>query len=127
MARMTKTGVDSYCAMLFDHTNAAKAFLESTLEADTHTEAIIYGEKGSIRMHSRFHHSKKITVVKNGTLEKEFELPFEGRGYIFEIEEVNRCLLKGETESEKMPHRMSLELIGIIDRVKKEIGLEYGS
>jgi predicted dehydrogenase len=127
MARLTETGVDSYCAVLFDHPSSAKAILESSLEADTPTEAIIYGEKGSIRMHSRFHHSQKISVFENGGSIQDFELPFEGHGYRFEIEEVNRCLLNNETESRKMPHRMSLDLIGILDRVKEEIGLDYGA
>jgi predicted dehydrogenase len=124
-ARMTETGVDSYCAMLFDHQHSAKAFLESTFEADTPIEAIIYGEKGSIKMHSSMHHSKKISVIKDGNLKDEFELPYKGHGYIYEIESVNRCLLNNEEENAKMPHRMSLDLITVIDRVKNEIGLHY--
>lgn len=125
MARMTETGVDSYCAMIFDHQRSAKAFLESTFEVDTPTEAIIYGEKGSIKLHSNMHHSKKITVIKDGNLKEELEIPFEGHGYIYEIEAVNRCLLNNEKQNIKMPHSMSMDLISVIDRVKDEIGLQY--
>lgn len=127
MARMTQTEVDSYCAILFDYENSSKAFLESTIEADTPTEAFIYGAKGHIKMHSRFHHSEKISLFQNGTLKEVFDLPYQGNGYLNEIEEVNSCLKRKELESNKLPQSVSLNLITLIDRIKDEIGLSYGS
>uniref|UniRef100_UPI0040498FBD Gfo/Idh/MocA family protein n=1 Tax=Flavobacterium sp. TaxID=239 RepID=UPI0040498FBD len=66
MARIIETGVDSYCAILLDYENGAKASFESTFEANTPTEAYIYGTKGAIKLHSRFsscpennHHAKR--------------------------------------------------------------------
>jgi hypothetical protein len=53
------------------------------------------------------------------------EIPYQGNGYLHEIEEVNRCLNEGRTESPKLPLSMSLDLISVIDRVKREIGLRY--
>lgn len=124
MARMTQTDVDAYCSMLFDYDNGAKANLESTIEADTPTEAFIYGENGSIQLHTRFHHTEKMTISRNG--EKEvLDIKYQGNGYSYEIEEVNKCLLNHETESAKLPLSMSIHLITLIDRVKKEIGLIY--
>lgn len=124
MARMTDTDVDSYCSILFDYENDAKAILESTIEADTPIEASIYGSEGSLQLHSQFHHTEKITISKNG--EKEvLDIKSKGNGYIHEIEEVNKCLLNGEIESAKLPLKMSVDLITLIDKVKKEIGLKY--
>lgn len=125
LARMTETGVDSYCSMVFDHNNAAKSMLESTFEANTPVEAIIYGEKGTLKLHRRWHHATMLSVLKTDGQNEEIHLPYKGSGYIFEIEEVNRCLQNGIKESNKMPHRMSLDLIETIDRVKAEIGLAY--
>ncbi len=124
MARMTETNVDSHCTMLFDYGNSAKAILESTIEADTPTEAYIYGNKGTIRLHSRFHHTRKMTLTQEEE-KKTIDIPYVGNGYFHEIEEVNKCLLEGETESMKLPLGSSLELMTLIDRVKKEIGLRY--
>ena len=124
MARMTETGVDSYCSMLFKYENGSMAILESTVEADTPTEAYIYGSNGSIKLHSRFHHTEKITISRNG--EKEIlNMKYRGFGYIHEIEEVNKCLIDQALESPKLPLKTSLDLISLVDRVKKEIGLEY--
>lgn len=124
MARMTQTGVDSYCSMLFNYENGAKAILESTTEADTPTEAYIYGNKGSIKLHSRFHHTEKMTISRNG--EKEvLDIKYKGNGYLHEIEETNKCLINQEVESPKLPLKTSVNLISLIDRIKEEIGLKY--
>jgi predicted dehydrogenase len=124
MARMTDTDVDSYCSMLFGYENGAKAILDSTIEADTPVEAYIYGNKGTLKLHSRFHHTEKLTMVVD-RVKTEQEIKYDGNGYIHQIEEVNRCLMNGETESSKIPLTLSADLIGTIDRVKAEIGLKY--
>ncbi|MCZ4696033.1 gfo/Idh/MocA family oxidoreductase [Ancylomarina euxinus] len=127
IARITKTGVDSYCSMLFGYENGEKAILESSVEADTPTTAHIYGSKGYIKMHSRFHHSKKISLYQDDELKEVFDLKYQGHGYIYEIEEVNRCLRNKMIESPKLPHTLSLDLMAVIDQVKAKIGLTYSS
>ncbi len=123
-ARMTETDVDSYCAMLFDYADGSKANLESTIEADTPVEGYIYGSKGSVKMHSRFHHTEKLTITRNGKSEA-LEMKIEGNGYLYEIEEVNKCLSNHQTENEKLPWAASFQLISIMESVLKEIGLSY--
>lgn len=124
MARMTETGVDSYCSILFNYANGSKANLESSIETETPTEAYIYGIDGSIKLHSRFHHTEKITLSRNGKI-KILDIKYKGNGYIHEIEEVNRCILNREIESPKLTHKTSIDLILLIDKVKEEIGLKY--
>ncbi len=123
-ARMTKTDVDSYCAMLFDYENGSKANLESTIEADTPVEGYIYGSKGSIKMHSRFHHTERLTISINGNSET-LEMKIEGNGYVYEIDEANQCLANNQTESEKLPLSTTIDLIKTLEGVMEEIGLNY--
>lgn len=125
MARITETDIDSYCAMLFDYEKGEKAILESTVEAKTPTEAFIYGEKGMIKMHQPFHHSKRISFFKNDEQEDIIDIEHIGNGYYHEIVEACKCINEGKIESEKLPHSFSLNLMEIIDRVKQEIGLKY--
>lgn len=125
MARMTQTAVDSYCAMLFDYENSANAILESTIETNTPTEACIYGSKGTLKMHSRFHHSEKISWYQDGHLKEVFDMRYSGNGYCYEIEEVNKCLINNLLESDKLPPGVSLSLITILDKIRDEIGLVY--
>lgn len=124
-ARMMETDVDSYCAMLFDYDNSRKAVLECTFESDTPTEAFIYGSNGSLKLHTRFHHTQKITWYQGKEMKEVFDLPYEGNGYGYEIEEANKCVRNRSLESQKLPHLMSMNLSTVMDRVRKEIGLVY--
>jgi predicted dehydrogenase len=123
-ARITATEIDSFCAMLFSYKNGAKAVLESTFEANTPTEAYIFGTKGTIKLHRSFHHANTLTLIKNNE-ETVFELPHSGFGYIHEIEAVNDCILNATKENSKLPLEFSAQLMEIIDRVKAKIGLQY--
>lgn len=124
-AHFTSTGVDSYCNMFFEYEDKVKANLESTIEKDTPVEANIYGTKGHIKLHSRFHHTEKISVYIHEDLKDVYEIPYTGNGYFHEIEEVNNCLSSGKIESSKLTHQTSIDLISILDRVRDEIGLKY--
>lgn len=125
MARMTETGVDSSCSILFDYENSAKAMLESTIESDTPIEAYIFGTKGHIKIHRRFHHSEKITLFKDGFPKEEIDLKYIGEGYVHEIDEVNTCLINNKMVSEKLPPSISFNLISLLDKIRNEIGLKY--
>ncbi|MDB4180813.1 Gfo/Idh/MocA family oxidoreductase [Flavobacteriaceae bacterium] len=124
MARLTETGVDSYCALLFIYENGAKATLESTIETETPTEAHICGTNGSIQLHRRFHHTEKLTCSLNG-VETILDIKYKGNGYVHEIEEVNTCLLNHAIESSKLPLKTTLDLSVILDTIREKIGLDY--
>lgn len=124
MARFSPTGVDSYCAMLLDYGHAAKARLLSTLDATTRTEASIYGSKGSVYLHPRFHESQRVTL-HNEAGETHFNTPYTGQGFVHEIAEVHQCLQEGRIASEKHSHQDSLALAELLDRVREAIGLVY--
>lgn len=123
IAGKTTTNVDGYCDMLFSYKNDVKAHLASSIESKTPTEAYIYGSKGVIKLETPFHHTQKITIYKNGNT-KEILLPYEGNGYLFEIEEVNKCLNRGETKSKKHSLSTSKNLMYLIDWVKQIIDIE---
>lgn len=124
-ARMTETGVDSYCSMMFSYDNHSKASLESTLEAHTPIEAYIYGTQGKIKVATRFHHSERIELYEEEDIIEQYNLKYSGNGYVHEIEEVQNCIKEGKTESPKLPPKTSLQLIRILDKVRAEIGLQY--
>ena len=123
-ARMLENNVDGYCDMEFEFQDGSVAKLESSIDTETPTEAFIEGTKGSIKLHRRFHHTEKLTLTQNSK-EKDFNIKYKGNGYFHEIEEAYHCLLAGKTESEKLPLKTSLNLVTILDLVRKEIKLSY--
>ncbi len=125
MARKSSTGADSSTYMLFDYPDGGKAILECSFEMNTPTEAFIYGTKGSIQLHSRFHHAEKITLRTYDGHEQVFEHPYQGNGYVHEIEHIHECLSRGKMESPLVPHSLSRQLSATLDRVKECIDLSY--
>jgi len=125
MARMSETGVDSFCGMLLDFSGGEKAILESTFETHTPTEARIFGTKGMLKLHASFHHSRRVSLYRDGEHKETLEVNYRGNGYVHEIEEVHDCLAAGRTQSPEHSLQTSLHLISALDRVRGEIGMEY--
>jgi len=124
-ATMSPTKVDTSIMMLFNYNNQETAILDATLAVDTPTEAWLHGTKGSLKMHSRFHHTESISHYKDHDLVETYEVKYKGNGYYHEIMEVMKCLEMGKIESDKMPLSFSLKLIDLLDKVRNEIGLTY--
>ena len=121
-----KTGADDSCAMLFKYNNGSLAILDASLQVKTDTEAFLYGEKGTIQLHSRFHHPEELSVSFYDKPSESMGMKYTGHGYSHEIVEVMECLKNGKKESEKLPLSFSLELMEVLDWVRREAGIVYG-
>lgn len=126
ISHIGRTGVDENCGIIFDYSNGEMANLFSSIVTDTITQAEIFGETGSIRIHKKWFMPSPVSLIK-GDKEEKFEFDFTGNGYNYEIEEVVKCLEEGKTESELLPLDFSLDLMELLDHVKKECGIHYPS
>lgn len=122
-ATFTDLGVDESCAMTFIYPDKKLAMLHSSIAMTTATEAYIYGEKGNIYLHPRWHHPSKLTISRydgKNLIDEKIELPYDGHGYSFEIKHVMDCLENGLTESPLLPLDFSLDLTEMLDWVREE-------
>ena len=94
MATIGKTNVDESCGILLKYPKNKMAILHSSIVTKTATEAFIYGEKGTIRINSRWHEPTSVTLLLDGKEPKDFFFDFNSNGYHYEAEEVMRCLRK---------------------------------
>lgn len=117
--------VDATCDMTFFYNDEQKALLKSTFLEDTSNEAIITGSKGVIKIHKNFFIPKTITLTKPPSTTKTLSIDYTGNGYYHEIVEASKGLLENKYESLKMPHKISIELITVLDRIREHIGLTY--
>lgn len=124
-AIFTSSGIDESCGMILKYDSGALAVLYSTFTSTTTNEAFVHGTKGTLKLHNRFHQSSQLSFIKNEKTIEIFDLPLIGLGYAHEIMHVNECLASGLTQSPKMTHQDSLNLIALLDEVRKEIGLKY--
>lgn len=125
LATFGPTGVDHVCNMVCQYEGGQTAILDSSMEAFTPAEAWIHGDKGSIKMHHRFHHATTVTLYQEYEKLAEHHLPYTGNGYYHEALEVMDCLRAQRLESKKMSHADSLMLIESLDKARHEIGLTY--
>jgi len=125
VATFAPTGVDVNTALSLSYENGATASLFSTLNAQTDTTCTIYGSKGKLFLHGRFHETKGLTLTIEGQEPQFFETERLGHGYSYEAQEVQRCLKLGKIESDKLPLQFSLELMELLCEIRQQIGLVY--
>ena len=89
MATIGSTNVDESCGVLMKYTNNKMAVLHSSIVTKTPTEAYIFGEKGAIRINSRWHEPTSVTLLQNGKDPQDFFFQFDSNGYRYEAEEVD--------------------------------------
>jgi predicted dehydrogenase/GNAT superfamily N-acetyltransferase len=127
-ATFSPSGSDETCVFSFDYGQNRLAIGQSTVAATTSLEARIFGEKGIIHLHPRWHHTQQLTLSRYEGREMHHEnlyFPYEGWGYAFEAAHVTECLLQGRTESPRVPHQATLDLMETLDHIRTHIGLHY--
>jgi len=119
------TGVDMNTSLSLSYENGATASLFSTLNAQTDSTCTIYGSKGKIFLHGRFHETKGLTLEIEEQEPLFLETERLGHGYSYEAQEVQHCLKLGKIESDKLPLQFSLELMELLCEIRQQIGLVY--
>ncbi|MDT0690663.1 Gfo/Idh/MocA family oxidoreductase [Salegentibacter sp. F188] len=123
-AKLTTTEVDEECEIFFTFKNGVEAELHSTVGRETPTTATFFCENAEITMNSRFHEPTSVSIsTKDGIETKDFNVT--SNGYNFEAAHVQEMLKQGRTESDQMTFEKSLQLIGLLDEVRKKINLVY--
>jgi len=117
--------VDENCGMMLSYDDQKMAILYSSILTDTPTEAYIFGEKGCIRINSRWHEATSVTLLLNGEEPKDHFFEFNSTGYRYEAEEVMRCVQEGRLESDILPLGFSRNLMELLDRIRLEAGIFY--
>src|SRR4051794_50282 len=122
------TGVDATTSMLMRYPSGAHAVLTTTLAAASTNPAAVHGTEARLEIDGTFYVPTSFRVIgRDGEVLESFTSPPEGRGMQYEAAEVNRCLRKGLTESPLLPLDESLEIMGVLDEARSQIGLDYAA
>jgi predicted dehydrogenase len=125
VAHIGPTRVDESCGITLMYDNGQIAALFSSIVARTGIEAEIIGECGRIKLHSLFFMPTKISLIRENNEPEIIEPKYKGKGYAHEAEEAMYCLENGMVESKKMSHAFSLQLMDVLDLIRKECGIHY--
>jgi len=124
------TGVDEQCAILFRYKSGAMAQLFASFSSNLATEADINGDKGRIRLTSRFYEPSATVEFYPGRADSRQIVSVHkepGFGYQYEARHVGDCLRQGLTESPVMSHSDTLLLMETLDRVRAVAGIRYAA
>ncbi len=122
-AQYSPTGSEQSVAMVFKYKNGALASLSSSFEAWSKNDTELCFTEASLRF-SR-DEKEDITILQE-KVETQLETPkLKGLGYYLEADHVMNCLDKGLSESPMLPLNFSLELIEVLDEIRKQIDVVY--
>lgn len=123
--QMGETGVDEHFSMLLSYEGGRTASLNAGIRLKMLEEAHVFGTDGYIVVEGTLVNPKSASLYVGDVKVETFEDDRSSIGYVFEAEEVGRCLQAGLTESPIMPLDESLAILKLLDEVRAEWGLVY--
>lgn len=128
VAALSDKGIDEACSILLDYPDKQYAVLESSLITELELSAEIAGIKGKIKILPPWNETPEaIQLDIYDEYKVTYPCKWKGRGFQFEIEEMMRCLQAELIESDLMPHRLSLQVMEIMDEVRGQVHIKYES
>ena len=124
-AIMGETGVDLSTAFTMKHAGGTLSICSCSLRARAPGELTVSGTRGSVRMERMFHMAERVTVDLLDGPSRTIDTPWLGNGYTHEAIAAGQCLRDGLLEHPAMPLDETLALMGVLDTIRRQIGLRY--
>lgn len=124
-AYIGKSNVDEMNIIALHYSEGMLANISSAITANTGNDAVIIGEKGKIVVPNFWTAESAELYDESGKLIDTFLQPFTSNGYVYEVEEVNRCIQEGKKQSDIIPHAATLDIMKILDGIRADWGLVY--
>jgi len=118
---------DEQGAVLLKYDDGAIADLIFALRTNAVNDAFIYGTKGYIKLDEVFAIPKKATLYVNNLEVEVIEEAVEESALTYEAKEVMRCLHLDLKESSFMTLDESLQIMRIMDEIRKPWNLKYSN
>jgi len=120
-------GSDEQGIAILKYGNGEIADLSFALRTAAVNEAYIFGTEGYIKIEDVFAVPTRASLVINKLEAEALEEPIIGNALNYEAEEVMRCLRAGLKESPLMPLDESIQIMEIMDNLRKPWGLVYSN
>lgn len=124
-AKISPEGVDENTGIVFGYDSGAVATLSCGIIGASPVVAAVTGTTGRIELPAPFFRPGHLTLYRNDAEPEQIPGEARGSGYQYEAAEVQRCLAAGLLESPLVPHAVTLEVMGLLDTVREQIGVSY--
>ena len=121
----TDNNIDAKTTMVFQYNNGIIANLSCSMYDSQPNRAVISGTKGYIEVNPTFYAPTGMKLSTNNGEVIHYENEYKGHGLREQAIEMEHCVKNNLIESSKMPHCDTLEVIKIMDEVRRKIGLTF--
>ena len=118
-------GVDAQNSMTLGYNHGAQVQLTSSLLAHGPRTATVAGSLGFLQSIGSINNPRELTVATGWDERRTETFEAIGRGYVYELREVTRCIQQGLTESPVMPLEDTLNTMRLFDGVRAQLGVSY--
>ena len=123
--QLTDTGVDAMETITIFYKDGRMAVLTHSIYCRSDRKGIIHGEKGYIVVEN-INNPQSVSVYDDGDhLLAHYDVPQQISGYEYEFREAVRCIGEGKTEADSMPWERTIQVMEIMDSLRKEWGVVY--
>ena len=122
-AQFHETGADIQTSAVFNYDDA-QAMLYTGFCHESDMIARIYGTKGEIHIDRIWHEAQGYSIIKEGE-KVDFSKPTIGKGFAHEIISCQDHLMSNARENKLWALSDSLNVIGLLDKIRTSIGLKY--
>ncbi|MGB2955319.1 MAG: Gfo/Idh/MocA family oxidoreductase [Anaerolineales bacterium] len=126
LASFGESGADYQTSLVLRYSKGQLVCLMSSQISYDDKDAVLFGEKGKIVVHSPWYKPVEMTLHQEGKEPELISLPLDGyNGYEYEAMEVMNCIKAGKTESAIMPLDETLSIMKTLDAVREQWGHKF--
>jgi predicted dehydrogenase len=124
---LSESGIDLDVAIAARHTGGAVSALTSSMTSPSPRTATISTDQGRLDLPAPFHHPPYVvwTPADGDPQRLAAPEPVLGTGLGNEAAHVQECLRDGLSASPLVPREQTLELLGVMDAVRRQLGVRY--
>ena len=126
-ATFTDKGVDASSTAIFNYKSGAQAILTSNMMVSTSCRASICGTLGKIEIDRTFYNPASMRVIMHDGTTTEYPNDYKGHGLREQAKEFERVVRSGAMNSPILTPGESIEIMGSLDEIRRQIGLIYPS
>jgi len=126
-ATFTDKGVDASSTAIFNYKSGAQAILTSNMMVSTPCRATICGTLGKIEIDRTFYNPASMRVIMHDGTTTEYPNDYKGHGLREQAKEFERVVRSGDMSSPILTPDESIEIMGSLDEIRRQIGLIYPS
>lgn len=122
---LNEDGVDEQNALTLSYSGGQLATLISSFVAHGPRTATVAGTEGVLTSVGSINNPTELVVRRGWDPARTETIDVVGRGYVYELREVVRCVQQGIVESPTMPWKHTVDTMRLFDGVRRQLGIRY--